>query len=409
MNKTCIVVGASHAGVQLALSVRQQGWLGEIIIVSEEAGLPYQRPPLSKTFLSGEKNSEQILIRPQDVYEKANVQFRFNSRVLEINRANKTVALQGGESLHYDKLALCTGASAITIPLPGINKTGMDKQGVFYLRNQQDAQAIREHIAQVKNVVVIGGGFIGLECAAILNQQGLQVTVLEAQERLLQRVVSPQVSEFYQGLHENQGVNIVTNALAKSIETSECKHQKVSSVTCQNGKQYPAQMVIIGVGVRPNTGLAKNCGLDTDNGICVNEYAKTSDPDIVAAGDCTAFYHELYQRSIRLESIQNAMEQAKAAAASICGKQVQHKDFVPRFWSDQYHLKLQMIGLADGYDQVVVRGEINSQGNFSAFYLKQGKLVSVSAVNMPKVLMKAQGHIKTQVPVSVEDIDLMVG
>ncbi|MEH6347832.1 MAG: FAD-dependent oxidoreductase [Bermanella sp.] len=406
MNKTCIVVGASHAGAQVALSVRQQGWLGEIIIVSDEAGLPYQRPPLSKTFLSGEKSSEQILIRQQDVYEKANVQFRFNSTVQDIDRANKTVTLQDGESIQYDKLALCTGAGAINIPLPGINKTGMDKQGVFYLRNQQDALNIREHITQVKNVVIIGGGFIGLECAAILNQQGLQVTVLEAQERLLQRVVSPEVSQFYQNLHTTQGVSIVTNALAAAIEGDG---QQVSAVTCKDSKQYPAQMVIIGVGVRPNVELAKNCGLEIDNGICVNEYAETSDPDIVAAGDCTAFYHDLYRRSIRLESIQNAMEQAKAAAASICGKQVPHKDFVPRFWSDQYHLKLQMIGLPEGYDQVEIRGDMTSQERFCVFYLKADKLISVSTVNMPKVLMKAQGFIKTQERVSIEDIDLMVG
>ena len=401
MNKTCIVVGASHAGAQVALSVRQQGWLGEIIIVSDEAALPYQRPPLSKTFLSGEKSSEQIFIRQQDVYEKANVQFRFNSSVQEIDRTNKTVTLQDGQSIQYDKLALCTGAGAIKIPLPGI-----EKQGIFYLRNQQDALAIRERMPLVKNVVIIGGGFIGLECAAILNQQGLQVTVLEAQERLLQRVVSAEVSTFYQNLHTAQGVNIVTNALAAAIEADG---QQVSAVTCKDGKQYPAQMVIIGVGVRPNVELAKNCGLETDNGICVNEYAETSDPDIVAAGDCTAFYHDLYRRSIRLESIQNAMEQAKSAAASICGKQVLHKDFVPRFWSDQYHLKLQMIGLPEGYDQVEIRGDMTSQEQFSVFYLKADKLISVSTVNMPKVLMKAQGFIKSQETVSIEEIDLMVG
>ena len=396
MSNPCIIIGASHAGTQLALSLRQQGWQDEILLISDESSLPYQRPPLSKSFLSGEKKVDDIFIRPSSAFEKANVSFLLNTRVTKINRQDKTLLLSTGETLQYAKLALCTGASALQIPL-----AGNDKKGVHYLRTLQDAQSIRQYVAKDKHAVIIGGGFIGLESAAILNKMGMKVTVLEAQERLLQRVVSIQVSDFYHKAHTQAGVNIRHKTCATSING----HEQVTSVTDQDGNQYPADLVIIGVGVRPQIQLAQDCGLSVENGILINEFAQTSDPDIVAAGDATCFYHSIYQRDIRLESIQNAMDQAKAAAASLCGKTIDFSATIPRFWSDQYDLKLQIIGLSDGYDQLEIRGEMETGKSFSIFYLKNSKLLCAAMVNAPRVLMKAQQFIKIQQPITAQDLD----
>ncbi len=398
MNNPCIIVGASHAGAQLALSLRQQGWQDEILLISNESSLPYQRPPLSKNFLSGEKKSDDIFIRPSSAFEKADVRFLLNTRVTNINRQDKTILLSTGKTIQYAKLALCTGASALQIPL-----AGNDKKGVHYLRTLQDAQSIRQYVAKDKHAVIIGGGFIGLESAAILNKMGMKVTVLEAQERLLQRVVSTPISDFYHKTHTQAGVNIRHKTSATSING----HEQVTSVTDQDGKKYPADLVIIGVGVRPQIQLAQECGLNIENGILINEFAQTSDPDIVAAGDATCFHHSIYKRNIRLESIQNAMDQAKAAAASICGKTIDFSATIPRFWSDQYNLKLQIIGLSEDYDQLEIRGDIKAGNSFSLFYLKKSKLLCAAMVNAPRVLMRAQKYIQLQLPITALDMDEM--
>lgn len=395
INKRCVIVGSSHSAAQLALSTRQQGWQGEILIIGEETQLPYQRPPLSKDFLAHTKQAHELLIRPSEAYEKANIEFRLGSAVESIQRQEKKLILKNGDTIHYDKLALCTGASALKIPLPG-----SELQGVHYLRSLKDAQIIRDQFNPDKPVIIIGGGFIGLECAAALRALGAKVTVLEAQSRLLKRVVSPEVSEFFQILHQNKGVNVVTNTQVSQIEGE----QYVTGVTCTNGQQFSAGQIIIGVGVTPNTQLALQCGLAVENGIKINEFAQTSDPDIVAAGDCCSFYHSLYKKEIRLESIQNAMDQAKAAAASVCGKEAAFNQTIPRFWSDQYQFKLQIIGLSQGYDKIVIQGGITHQENFAAFYLKDNKLISASVVNMPKLIMKAQQMIQSQKIVSEEDL-----
>ncbi|TBR45021.1 NAD(P)/FAD-dependent oxidoreductase [Marinomonas agarivorans] len=397
MTAPCIIIGASHAAAQLSLNVRQQGWQGDIIVIGQESFLPYQRPPLSKTFLSGEKTVEDLLIKPESAYEKANVSFRLNTQVVEIDRQNKTVTLNNGDMLEYAKLALCTGATANPLPILGANL-----KGVHYLRNAHDAIALKSDISSKKHAVIIGGGFIGLEAAAALRQKAMHVTILEAQDAILQRVVSPEVAAFFTQLHESFGVVIRPNSIATSFEGSEA----VTAVTCNNGEKIPADVVIIGIGVTPETRLAEQSGLTVKNGIFVNEFAQTNDPDIVAAGDCASYFHEIYQTDIRIESIQNALEQSKSAAASMNNKQIAFSSNIPRFWSDQYDIKLQICGVIDGYDAVEIEQDLEKRV-LNALYFRKEKLIAAIAVNNPAWLTKVQPFIKNGEPVNNELIESM--
>jgi 3-phenylpropionate/trans-cinnamate dioxygenase ferredoxin reductase subunit len=311
MNGACVVVGASHAGAQLAASLRRHGWTGRIVLVGDEACLPYHRPPLSKQYLSGEKGQHEILIRPQAAYAKMDVHLTLGVKVEAIDRARRTAALDNGEDLHYDKLALTVGARPRRIPIHG-----SELENVFYLRNQADVDRIRACIGSHKRAVIIGGGYIGLEAAAALRSTGMAVTVLEACPRVLQRVTAPQVSAFYHRVHGEQGVEVVVDTCVERIDGSTA----AEAVACTGGRCYPADLVIIAVGVVPNTELAASAGLAVGDGIVVDECACTSDPDIVAAGDCTWHYNSIYARHLRLESVQNAHEQASVAAATLCGK-----------------------------------------------------------------------------------------
>ncbi|MBR9912021.1 MAG: FAD-dependent oxidoreductase [Gammaproteobacteria bacterium] len=377
MDKTCIIIGASHAAAQLAPSLRQEGWEGKIIVIGDEPHLPYHRPPLSKGFLSGEKNADELLIRHQSMYEKANVEFMLGTRVSSIDRGAKTVTLSHGEELHYDKLALCTGSRVRTVELPGV-----ELEGIHYLRDLYDVEKIKPYVSKGKSAVIVGGGYIGLETAASLKKMGMHVTVLEMAPRVLARVTAPELSEFYTRVHDEEGVTIKTGIAVSGFEGKD----RVSRVVCADGSHFDADLVIIGVGIIPNVELAEAAGLKVDNGIVVDKYARTEDPDIVAAGDCANHPNAFYDIRLRLESVPNASEQAKSAAASICGKdKVYHA--LPWFWSDQYDLKLQIAGLSQGYDEVVIRGDKDQGRSFVAFYLKQGKLISADCVNRPQEFM----------------------
>jgi len=373
----CIIVGASHAGTQLALSLRQGGWEGRIVLAGDEPFKPYQRPPLSKAILSGEKSLEQIPIRPAAVLEKASIEFMLGQHVRKIDTAGKVLHMESGETETYDKLALTLGAYPSTVPL-----TGSDKHGVFYLRKLADVEQIRPFIESGKNAVIVGGGYIGLEAAAILRQLGMSVTVLEALPRVLQRVTAPVVSTFYEKLHRGQGVDVRTSALVTSIEGKN----QVEQVHCTDGSELNADLVIIAVGVLPNTQLAADAGLDVEDGILVDEFACTSDADIFAAGDCTRHYNPIYQRRVRLESVQNAMDQAKTAAATLNGNP-QPYHALPWFWSDQYHVKLQIAGLSQGYDNTVLRGDPETDDNFAVYYFQGDHLLAVDAINRPGEFM----------------------
>ena len=387
--QTCVIVGASHAGTQLALSLRQGGWEGRIVLAGDEPVKPYQRPPLSKDVLSGAKSPEQIPIRPAPILENAGIEFKLGHRVESIDRGRKILYMDDGRTLAYDKLALTLGAYPSTIPL-----TGTDKYGVHYLRKLADVEQIRPFIGEGKSAVIIGGGYIGLESGAVLRQTGMTVTVLEALPRVLQRVTAPVVSTFYQRLHDEEGLWVVTGALVTSIEGEE----QVERVHCADGSEIDADLVIIAVGVLPNTELAARAGLDVEDGILVDEFARTSDPDIVAAGDCTRHFNPIYQRRVRLESIQNAMDQAKTAAATL-NDDPKPYHALPWFWSEQYDVKLQIAGLSQGYDNVVLRGDPETGRSFAVFYFAGERLLAVDAINRPgefmmgKKLLLAGGRI----------------
>jgi len=380
MPETCVVVGASHAAAQFVVSLRQGGWEGEIVLIGDETDLPYHRPPLSKDFLSGTKELDEILIRPASVYETANITLKLGTRVTAMDRDKKTVSTDKDETLSYDKLVLATGARVRRLPIDGA-----DDPCVMYLRDTNDVRGIKAAIAKGKRAVIIGGGYIGLETAASMRKNGMEVTVLEAMDRILQRVTAPVMSDFYRRVHTEEGVVIAENEMAASIAATD----KSLVVHTKSENEYPADIVIIGIGVIPNTQLADEAGLDVGNGIIVNKFCQTTDPDIYAIGDVTWHHNPIYDTHLRLESVPNATEQGKTAALHINGKEKPYNS-LPWFWSDQFDLKLQIAGLSQGYDEIVIRGDNKSSRSFAAFYFNGNRLLAVDAVNAPREFMMAR-------------------
>ncbi|MEP1231517.1 MAG: FAD-dependent oxidoreductase [Litorimonas sp.] len=372
--KHCVIIGASHAAGQLVASLRQFGWEGDITVIGDEPNVPYHHPPLSKGYLSGEKSDEDLLIRPSASYEAANVRLKLGARVIEIDRKAKTILTDKGETMTYDRLVLTTGARVRRLPIEGA-----ELPNVFYLRDMTDVSAIKKAVKTAKHAVIIGGGYIGLETAASLKGLGLDVTVLEAMPRILQRVTAPELSEFYKRIHSQEGVKIVENTIAAKISQDEAG----LVVTDKSEHSYLADFVIIGIGVIPNIELAQAAGLECGNGVVVNEFCQTTDNDIYAAGDVTWHYNIKYDRYLRLESVPNATEQAKIVASHICAAPKAY-DSLPWFWSDQYDLKLQIAGLSEGYDDLIVRGDHMNSRSFAAFYFKGETLLAVDAVNAPR-------------------------
>jgi 3-phenylpropionate/trans-cinnamate dioxygenase ferredoxin reductase subunit len=377
LKKTCIIVGAGHSAAQLSVSLRQEGWEGHIIVVGDEDALPYHRPPLSKAYLAGIKELNNILIRPAAFYEKQEIKFNLGVGLYAIDRINKHITLNNGDVLHYDKLALTLGSRIRKLAI-----AGSELGGISYLKTAADVDYIKTLAKSNKKAVIIGGGYIGLETAAVLRKLGMDVTVLEMMPRVLERVTAPQLSEFYTRIHTEEGVKVVTDVVVSSIEAQKSRN----SVICSNGDTYPADLIIVGVGVLPNQEIAERAGLTVSNGIEVNEFACTSDPDIVACGDCAWHYNPIYKKYLRLESVQNATDQAKTAASYICGKPLVYNT-LPWFWSDQYDMKLQIAGLSQGYDSLVVRGDIKHGRRFAVFYLIGQHVIAVDAVNSPAEFM----------------------
>ena len=388
-----VIVGASHAGAQLAASLRQEKWDGEIILIGNESALPYQRPPLSKAYLAGKNTLEDLAIRSAEFYAKQDIQLQ-DATVDAIDRPAGQLALSNGESLRYDKLALCLGARARRLPAPGA-----DLAGVFYLRTAADVELIREAAATARRAVIVGGGYIGLETAASLRALGLDVTVLEATERVLERVTAPEVSAFFDRIHREEGVVVRTGALVQAL-TGDAQ---VREVVLASGENISADIVIVGIGVEPNVELAAAAGLVVDNGILIDSHARTSDPNIVAAGDCASQDIARYGRRIRLESVSSAGEQAKVAAAAMCDKPKEIAA-LPWFWSDQYDLKLQIAGLNTGYDEVILSGDPARDRDFTCFYLRDGELIAADCVNRPRDFMFSKRVITQRTPVLREEL-----
>lgn len=389
---SCIIIGASHAGSTLALQLRKEGWSGSIKLIGAEDHLPYHRPPLSKDLLAGEKTVDGIRLRPAKVYQDNDIELLLNTRVESIDADAHTITLEDSQVLSYNKLALCTGSIVRKIPL------GESLHNIFYIRTADDVAALAEQLQKGRRAVVIGAGYVGLEAAAVMAQRGVQVTVLEMAERILQRVTSATMSEYMAQLHRSHGVNIVTGTQVEAIEGQDV----VEKIRCGGGEEYAADFVVVGIGVLPNTRLAAAAGLEVNGneGLLVNEFTETSAPDIYAAGDCTCHPSSIYDRVLRLESVQNANDQARITAANICGRRVAY-DSVPWFWSDQYQEKLQMVGLSQGFDQLVSRGDTsNREGKgFALFYLKEGVVIAADCVGRPKEFMVAKQMVQAKLPI----------
>lgn len=376
-----VVVGAGAAGVELAFAARQSGWAGPIELIGDELPLPYHRPPLSKAFLGADADLAGLALRPRSAYGSAGITIHLGRRVRRVDRSARLLALEDGGAIPYARLALCTGGRPRLLPVPGAKEAG----NLHYLRTHEDAEAIRSRLRPGARLVVIGGGYIGLEIAASARQAGAEVTVLEAQDRLLARVASPEISGFFARVHSRRGVAIHTGAAVSQIILDAAGR---ASAVEADGKILPADAVVVGVGMLPNMELAQAAGLEVDGGIVVDALSTTSDPAIFAAGDCTVFDSALYNRRVRLESVPNALEQARAAASSLCGRP-KANFAVPWFWSDQYDLKLQMVGLQDGYDRVVSRGDTAGKA-FTLFYLRQGRALAATSVNRSGEFMWAK-------------------
>jgi 3-phenylpropionate/trans-cinnamate dioxygenase ferredoxin reductase subunit len=392
-----LVIGASQAGLQLAVSLREAGDTEPITLVGAEAHAPYQRPPLSKAYLHGNAELEQLWLRTPEFLAGKGITLvtgeRVETVVLYSGGPPGTATTASGLVLEFDRLALTVGARPRRLTVPGAGLAG-----VTYLRSADDATALRELQSDAESVVVIGGGFIGLEAAAVARTQGKSVTVVEAADRLIGRAVAPVVSDFYRDAQVRRGVDVHLGAQVVSLGG---KHDRVQAVQLSDGSRIPADLVIVGIGIEPRTELARQLDLESAGGIVVDRYARTSNPSVVAAGDCTVQPHpRTGEGRVRLESVQNAISQAKTAAATLAGLRVPN-DAVPWFWSDQYDLKLQIAGLSAGHDRYVVRGDIAGEA-FSVLYYRDDVLLAVDAVNTPGDYMAVRKALSQCSTISAE-------
>ena len=369
MSDPIVIVGASQAGLQVAESLRQDGYDGSLVLIGEETHPPYQRPPLSKALLTGETTEDRLVLRGPELLAKKNITLVTGARATAIDRAGRTVRLSDGRSLGYRGVALTTGGRPRTLPIPGA-----ELDGIVTLRTIEDSRRIGAGIAQASAVAVVGGGFIGLEIAAAARKAGKPVVVLEALDRLLARSSAPFVSDFFLALHRAHGVDVRLGTQVTAFTGTG----RVDGVTTRDGATLPADLVVVGVGIVPNGELAHDCGIPCERGIIVDDCSRTDDPLVVAAGDCTA--RQMADGSLlRLESVQNAIEQGKSAAAALLGR-ARPFTAAPWFWSDQYDVRLQMAGLSNGYDKIVVRGA-TADRRFSVLYFRGDKLLAVDSVN----------------------------
>ncbi|WP_020400711.1 NAD(P)/FAD-dependent oxidoreductase [Kordiimonas gwangyangensis] len=384
-----VIIGGGHAAAQIATSLRMKKFEGEVTLISDEPVVPYQRPPLSKMYLSGEITAERLPILREQAYEAAGINLKLGVRATAIDRDGKTVTLADGEVIGYDKLILALGGRARRLDCKGANLAG-----IHYVRTMTDTDAMRGEFTSARHVLIVGGGYIGLEVAAVARKAGKHVTVIEAADRILARVVAPEVSEFYTHLHSEEGVNILTGEMVAEIEGTD----RASAVITASGKRFEADMIVAGIGLIPNAELAIAAGLGaTEAGISVNEHCQTTAPDIYAVGDVSWFKHTFYGREMRLESVQNAVDQAKVAVEHMMGEDA-HYDSLPWFWSDQYGLKLQIAGLSTGYDTLVVRGDPLDR-SVAFFYMKDGAIIAADCVGRIAEFMNAKKLIAARIKV----------
>jgi 3-phenylpropionate/trans-cinnamate dioxygenase ferredoxin reductase subunit len=393
MQYDVIIIGGGQAGAMSAITLRQKKFSGRILLISNEGYLPYQRPPLSKAFLTDLLLTESLYIKSGAYYKRNKIDILMNDTVELIDRNKKNIILENGGKYSYQKLVLATGSELNILDIT------CDKKNIYYLRTIDDSIKIRSLFEQQQKIVIVGAGYIGLEIAAAAIQKNQQVIVLEADNRVMSRSVCPETSNFFEAIHKKEGVNFFFNTLIEDIH----QHNSQKIITVNNDESINADAIIIGIGVNPKIGLAVEAGLDCQNGILVNEFCQTSDDNIFAIGDCANYPNSIYGQRLRLESVQNALEQAKIAASTINGLDLPH-DQIPWFWSDQYNIKLRIAGVAAGYENYVVRGNI-SEEKFSVFYLKEERLIAIETINDNKSFSVGKKLIKNQTSIPLDVLE----
>ena len=388
-----VIVGAGQSAIQCITSLRKEDYPGLITLVGEEEHLPYQRPPLSKGFLEDTVSNERLYFKKLEFFIENKVKLKLGTKAEEIDIENNNIHLSDNTKLSFDKLVFATGSSVRKLDFPG-----KDLNSIHYLRGLDDALSIKKDLQTSQNIVVVGAGYIGLEVAAIAAKQNKSVTVIEMADRVMNRTVDPQISDYYLNLHQKNGVTFKFNtSLQEIIGTNNPE-----KVVCSDGSEVAADMVVIGAGIMPNVELAENAGLSCDNGIVVNEFGKTDHADIYACGDCTNHPNKLLNKKIRLESVHNAMEQSKTVASSIINQSIAYNQ-IPWFWSDQYDHKLQIVGLSGDHDKVIMRGDM-SEAKFMLFYTKDEKLIAVDAVNNSKEFLICKKLVANKVTIKPDEI-----
>ncbi len=400
MSETFVIVGASLAGGGAAVTLRQEGFDGRVVLIGAEPQPPYERPPLSKDYLRGESSFEQALVQPPDFYGENGIETRFGVRATRVDAAEKVVELGDEEHVAYDKLLIATGGRNRRFPVPSL-----DLEGIHDLRTMADCERIRAEIAPGRKAVVVGMGFIGSEVAASLRQSGVEVVVVDRNKVPLRRVLGEEVGRVMEGIHSDHGATLIFEDKVAAFEGAD----RVERVVTQGGRRIECDFVVVGLGVEPVTELLADTGAEIDNGIVIDEFCRTGVEGIYAAGDVANHYHPVFERRIRVEHWQNALNQGPAAARNMLGKDEPY-DEVPWFWSDQYNFDLQYAGFHTEWDELVVRGSMEER-NFVAFYRKDGRVLAAIAINRGRDLRRSMRLIKAQLPVDVAklqdpDVDL---
>lgn len=388
-----VVIGSGQAAIQTVMSLKRNEFTGSIKVIGEEDHLPYQRPPLSKDFLLEEYKPERVSLKKKEFYEENGVDLILGKRAESIDTILKEITLSDENKIRYDQLIIATGSRVRKLNVPG-----SDKKGIYYLRDLDDANALKQRLKKNKKMVIVGAGYIGLEVASIAASLGVEVTVIEMANRVMNRTVDPMISSYYQKLHESHGVKIHLDNGLKAFEGGD----SVNAVLCSDGLMLEAELVVIGAGVLPNQEIAIAAGLECNNGIMVNEFGETSTANVYACGDCTNHPNKGLNTRLRLESVHNAMEQSKTVANTIMGNKEPY-DQVPWFWSDQYDHKLQLVGISGDHDEVVMRG-LESEQKFLLFYLKNSELIAVNAINSSKEFLICRKLVANKVKISSDVI-----
>jgi len=391
VRKRTIIIGAGHAGGMTASFLRKKKYNGEVILIGQENNYPYQRPPLSKDFLTKPIEDKNLYLKSSEYYKRNSIDVLKGVEVTEIDRENKILKLDNGKNLNFEKVVLATGSCVTKI------NTECNSSNINYLRNIEDAIQLKDKLSNKKSIVIIGAGYIGLEVASSAIKLKLDTTIVEMEDRVMKRSVSNDVSSFFQDEHRKRGVEFLFNRSVVNIKDYKGKKE----IICSDEKIIHSDFVVAGIGVKPNIKLAEDIGLDCNNGILVDENGCTSDPYFYAVGDVANYFNNLYKKRIRLESVQNCIDQSNTVAASIVEKYEPYHS-VPWFWSDQYDIKLQIAGIKDKYDEKIIRGNIKKR-RFSVLYLRNGKLISIDAINKPKDFMAGKKLIQRKKALEISD------